>query len=244
MNGCKKNNHRNKWSDKDVEAHWDNVANIYVEENMRVKETHNQRFRETIGFLELPENSVVLNISSRDCEANDYVLKYNPKADVVNAEISQGLIDVAKKIRPYAKQQKIDTYSDLPFSDNTFNRIVCLETLEHSENPIKFLIELHRVSTNDARMVLSCPPATSEIPYQVYTFLFGGHGEGPHWFPSSKNVKCMLNKTNWKLLHHKGTILFPVGPKWFIDVGEKIINKYQGTFIAELGIRQFYVCEK
>lgn len=244
MANWRKNNHINKWSDRDVEAHWDSVAGIYVEENNRVKETHDQRFHQTIELLDLPEKPVVLNISSRDAEANDFVLKQKPEAEVINAEISRNLIDIADQIRPYARKQKIKTYSDLPFADNSFNRIICLETLEHAEDPIRFLQELHRVSTADVRMVLSCPPATSEIPYQVYTFLFGGHGEGPHRFPSSKEVKSMFRKTKWKLIHHKGTILFPVGPKWFKNVGENIINKCQGTFVAELGIRQFYVCEK
>jgi len=125
-----------------------------------------------------------------------------------------------------------------------FNRIVCLETLEHSENPEKFLKELFRVSTKDAYMVLSCPPKTSELPYKIFTFLFGGHGEGPHRFLSSKEVKLLLKKTGWKLLTHKGTILFPIGPNWLQSFGERIINKLQRTFISELGIRQFYFCEK
>jgi hypothetical protein len=92
--------------------------------------------------------------------------------------------------------------------------------------------------------VLSCPPATSEIPYRIYTTLFGGHGEGPHRFLPSKEVKVMLEKTEWELLLHKGTILFPVGPKCVQQFGEIIITKFQQTFISEFGIRQFYVCKK
>jgi hypothetical protein len=36
----------------------------------------------------------------------------------------------------------------------------------------------------------------------------------------------------------------PVGPEWLLKLGENIIDRAQGTFIAELGIRQFYCCEK
>ncbi len=54
----------------------------------------------------------------------------------------------------------------------------------------------------------------------------------------------MLAETKWKLLVHKGTVLIPVGPAWLQKLGEKFIGRMQGTFIAELGIRQFYVCEK
>jgi ubiquinone/menaquinone biosynthesis C-methylase UbiE len=234
----------NNWKDSDVEDHWDKVAHIYIRENNRIQQTHEQRFVESIKWLDINNNSKVLNISSRDCKATEYILKTEPKAQVINAEISQGLIDVTKKNMPDVKQVKISTYSDLPFKDKSFNRVLTLETLEHVENPIKFLEELFRVSTEDVRMVLSCPPGTSEIPYQIYTIIFGGHGEGPHRFLRSKVVKEMFNKTRWRLLQHYSTLLIPVGPACLRRFGERIIDKYQHTFISEFGIRQFYICEK
>jgi len=54
----------------------------------------------------------------------------------------------------------------------------------------------------------------------------------------------MMEKTGWELTLHKGTVLFPVGPAWFQNFGEKILNTFRKTFISELGIRQFYVCKK
>ncbi|GAB1405403.1 MAG: methyltransferase domain-containing protein [Lentimicrobiaceae bacterium] len=236
--------HINAWTDDEVEAHWDSVAHIYVHENNKVKETHDQRFVETIQYLHLPDDAHVLNITSRDGEADDYVKRLKPDAMVLNAEISAGLIEVARKLRPDIEQVKISNYSILPFYNERFNRIISLETLEHVADPIAFLRELHRVSTRDARMVLSCPPASSEWPYRIYTALFGGHGEGPHRFLSSREVKVMFEKTGWKLILHKGTILIPVGPGFLRKAGERLIEQFQGTFISELGIRQFYVCEK
>lgn len=235
---------KNQWTDHDVETHWDSVAEIYVRENEKVKSAHDQRFRESIGYMELSPGMKILNISSRDAEATDYINLTMPETMVMNAEISLGLMKVAEKLRPSAVQVKLDNYSALPFKDAGFNRVLSLETLEHVSEPIRFLQELHRVSTSDARLVMSCPPATSELPYRLYTTLFGGHGEGPHRFLPSREVKRMLAETNWKLLAHKGTMLIPVGPGWLQNFGEKIIDRMKGTFVAELGIRQFYVCEK
>jgi len=232
------------WTDREVEAHWDRVADIYVKENNRVKATHDQRFIETVRYLEIQPGMKVLNITSRDAEADDYIHRENSDVQVVNAEISAGLMKVAAGLRPGIMQVKLEGYSELPFSNGEFDRVISLETLEHVAEPIRFLQELHRVSVASTRLVLSCPPATSELPYRVYTALFGGHGEGPHRFPPSKEVKEMLKMTGWKLLLHKGTILVPVGPSWFMNMGEKFINRFQGTFVAELGIRQFYICEK
>jgi len=236
--------YKNSWSDSEVEAHWDKVAPIYIRENDRVKSTHDQRFRESIKFLRMAPGMKILNITSRDAEANDYLKREEPGADIINAEISSGLMKVASNIRPGIKQIKIETYSELPFKDGEFDRVLSLETLEHVAEPYKFLEELHRISSKDAILVLSCPPATSEWPYRIYTALFGGHGEGPHRFPSSKEVKKLFRDTGWKLNLHKGTLLIPVGPGWLLKWGENIIDRAQGTFIAELGIRQFYCCEK
>jgi SAM-dependent methyltransferase len=235
---------RYPWKDKAVETHWDNVADQYIAENNRVKQAHDQRFSFSIPHLDLYCGAKVLNISSRDGEASEYITNVEPSVTVINAEISSKLIAVAKQLRPFLDQVKLESYSSLPFKDEQFDRILTLETLEHVSEPLAFLSELHRVSIPDARMVLSCPPATSEIPYRIYTSLFGGHGEGPHKFPPSRLVKKWLKETGWNLQLHKGTVLLPVGPKWAIDFCESVINKMQGTFIAELGIRQFYVCKK
>ena len=235
---------KNPWTDYEVEAHWDSVAEIYIDENDKVKAAHDQSFRECIGHLELKPGMKILNITSRDAEATDYINITMPEASVINAEISLGLMRVAEKLRPSVTQVKLENYSSLPFKKDEFDRVLSLETLEHVSEPLKFLQELHRVSTDNARLVLSCPPATSELPYRIYTALFGGHGEGPHRFLPSKEVKWMFGETKWKLLVHKGTVLVPVGPAWLQNLGEKFLDRMQGTFVAELGIRQFYVCEK
>ena len=56
-------------------------------------------------------------------------------------------MEVARAIRPGIEQAKITTYSELPFSDREFDRVLSLETLEHAADPLAFLRELHRVST-------------------------------------------------------------------------------------------------
>ena len=234
----------NTWSDKEVEAHWNSVAGIYIRENDKLKYAHEQRFRETIRYLDLPGVKKILNVTSRDCQAEDFIREVSGVVQIIHAEISGELMKVAAERRPEARQVKLETYSRLPFEDSEFDRVISLETLEHVPEPAAFLTELFRVAKPGAKMVLSCPPATSEFPYRVFTWLFGGHGEGPHRFPPSREVKQRLTEAGWKLILHRGTVLVPVGPPWFQNAGERIIRNMQKTFIRELGIRQFYVCEK
>jgi SAM-dependent methyltransferase len=235
---------RNPWSDAEVERHWNLVADIYVRENQRVQETHAQRFEVAAERLELFPRARVLNISSRDAEAEDYLRRVCPDVEVLHAEISRGLMEVAQKLRPHVVQRKIPNYSSLPFENGSFDRVLSLETLEHAADPAKFLAELHRAARPGAILVLSCPPATSEIPYRIYTALFGGHGEGPHRFLPSREVRRLLSASGWELTWHRGTLLMPMGPRWLRRCGERIIARFQGGFIAELGIRQFYVARR
>jgi SAM-dependent methyltransferase len=235
---------QNPWSDTDVERHWDLVADIYIRENQRVAETHAQRYKVAVGRLHLFPQARVLNVSSRDAKAEDYLRGLYPEIEVIHAEISSGLIEVARSLRPKAVQRKISTYSHLPFEDGAFDRILSLETLEHAAHPMAFLSELRRVARPGAIMVLSCPPATAEIPYRIYTALFGGHGEGPHRFLRSRDVRRLINAAGWDLIWHRGTLLVPVGPRWLRRWGERLIGSFPGGFISELGIRQFYVAKR
>jgi SAM-dependent methyltransferase len=235
---------RNPWSDKDVERHWDSVASSYVRENARVNEAHVQRFDVAVEHLDLFPHARVLNVSSRDGEADDHLRRVCPEVEVLHAEISAGLIEVARALRPQAVHQKIETYSRLPFEDGEFDRVLSLETLEHTAEPAAFLAELHRVARPRATLVLSCPPATCEVPYRIYTALFGGHGEGPHRFLPSRVVIALLHAAGWEVAEHWGTLLLPVGPRFLRRWAERLIERFPRGRIAERGIRQFYVARR
>lgn len=231
------------WTDDDVARHWDRVAPIYVDANADVSAAHDQRFGWAIPELQLFPGCRVLNITSRDCGAHPR-LKSGPPVQVTHAEISQGLIDIAHGLHPDARILKIDRYDKLPFESGAFDRILCLETLEHAASPLGFLSELHRLTAPGGRMVLSCPPASCELSYRIYTALFGGHGEGPHRFPASREVKAWLAATGWNLLRHEGTLLIPCGPKALRNWGERLLQRFPHSWLCELGIRQFFVCEQ
>jgi len=87
-----------------------------------------------------------------------YLLAQNSKNKVYGIDISQNAIDVAKT--NFSKdnlEYNIYNGAKLPFNNNTFDLIVSFETLEHVENPISFLDELHRVSKGNCMLLLSTP---------------------------------------------------------------------------------------
>ena len=91
---------------------------------------------------------------------------------------------------------------------------------------------------------MSLPPATAEWMTSLVDRFGVHHGEGPRRFLSSRTVMRLLSESGFRLLLHRGTVLIPAGPRfirrWSL---EWLDEKVQGTFLAEFGIRQFYVCE-
>ena len=226
-----------------VKDFWDSVAGIYEEENNKISETHNQRFTEAIKYLDLKDDDKLLNVWSRAGSAIPFLRDKNKNIELHNLEVSPQMIKRAEEKFPEEKFGLTDLLKiNLP--DNYFDHILSLETLEHCPEPFVFLGELNRLLKPGGILVLSTPPSSCEPFYVVYSSFGLGHGEGPHKFISSKKVKHMLSESNFKILEHKGTLLIPLGPKFIKNLGEKIIKKFQHTFISELGIRQFYICEK
>ncbi|MFA6601253.1 MAG: class I SAM-dependent methyltransferase [Candidatus Paceibacterota bacterium] len=65
----------------------------------------------------------------------------------------------------------IGSVMKMPFKDGSFDCVICLETLEHVENPLKAMEEIHRVLKSGGKFVGSTP-----FDYEL-------HGEeyGDYW---------------------------------------------------------------
>lgn len=231
-----------KFKIKDVRNFWNSVASYYDEINQKIGSTHYQRFVESVKYLNLKKNDIVLNIWSRTGNAIPYLEK-KASIKLFNLEASEAMIKIAESKYPGRHFEKTDLIH-LAFKDNFFDSILSLETLEHCPDPQKFINELFRVLKRGKYLVMSLPPKTAEIPLAIFELFFNNHGEGPHQFLPSKEVKKMLLKAGFRLILHKGTLLLPIGPEFLRKAGEVLIEKFQKTPLKELGIRQFYVCQK
>jgi ubiquinone/menaquinone biosynthesis C-methylase UbiE len=233
----------NDFNIKEVASFWDKVGENYESKNARFKEVHLQRYIESIKHLDLKPGQKILNLWSRTGDAVEFLKKGEPRIEITSMEVSDSLIEIARKKFPQEKFLKTDL-ENLNFENDYFHHILSLETLEHAPKPKKLLGEFYRVLKPGGTLVLSLPPKTAKFAERISFFFFGNHGEGPHNFLPSKTVKKLLFETGFNLILHKATLLIPAGPQWLMKFGEKTIEKFQNTFIAELGIRQFYVCKK
>ncbi|NJN17844.1 MAG: class I SAM-dependent methyltransferase [Oscillochloris sp.] len=115
-------------------------------------------------------------------------------AALVGLDGSAGALQVASTLNP-ARRFTAGDLLDLPFPDRSFDLVVCMEVLEHLDDPARGLAELCRVSAD--WLLLSVP---NEPLFRGANFLRGKNvaawGNDPghvnHW--SSGHFKRFINK--------------------------------------------------
>lgn len=234
---------KRRFNIQQVIAHWDSIAEIYNKENSHKFNPHQFRFIEGIKYINFSTSNdiKILSIWSRTGDAILHLRKKVPNAKIYNFEASTKMIEISKKRFPNESFMSTDL-KHIDLEDNSVDYIISPETLEHTPEPDLLIKEFYRVLKPNGLLILSLPPRIADIHQWVWERTIGGHGDGPRKGISSKIVKQYLKEVNFKLKIHKAILLFPIGPVWFIELGNKILDTF--SFIRELGIMQFYICEK
>lgn len=92
---------------------------------------------------------------------------------------------------------------DLPFKNNTFDVVTCVETLEHDSNPFKTLQEAHRVLKKGGWLVMCASGIT--FPKHDYP--------SDYWRFTSDAFRLLMNKFNNVDAHNDEDETFGIGQK-------------------------------
>ena len=227
----------------EVRAHWDRVAPIYDEANSHWLNPHEWRFIEGIKHLQ-PSRSdeiQVLSLWSRTGNAIPFIRSVLPNAVIHNHEASAEMLAIARRNHPGERFAATDLET-IDLEDDSVDVVMSPETLEHTPHPSRLSAGFHRVLKPGGRLILSMPPRVADFHQWVYETLVGGHGDGPRRGIPSWHVKAWLEEAGFELVRHKAILLFPIGPVWFIKLGDRIIEWL--PFLREFGVMQFYICTK
>src|SRR3989344_8749074 len=155
------------------------------------------------------------------------------------------MLTIARQKYPEENFELTDLENLGEFKDNTFDRVISLETLEHTPKPAIFLNEIRRILKPDGLLIMSLPPKGMELGLKIYELFFQNHGEGPHNFYWPSEVRRMLNQSGLKLVAHKPALILPLGNDELTRLSEKILGFIFGkTPLANFGVRHFYICKK
>src|SRR3954468_22375952 len=78
---------------------------------------------------------------------------------LVGADVSQVALDRARTRLPDAELVLVEPDAPLPFADNEFDQVTCIETLEHVRDVQLALSEIRRVLRPGGRLALTTPAA-------------------------------------------------------------------------------------
>ncbi len=236
--------HNDRFTIDEVRAFWDGVAPRYDDVNARLSWTHVERFLTMQEFLPRQPGLRITNVWSRTGGAIPFLREICPDAQITNLEASTVMRAIARDRYPDEVFLPTDLH-DLPGETESQDVIVSLETLEHVPDPLHFLLECHRLLRVGGLLILSAPPAWSEVFLRIYERFFDNHGEGPHQFPSVRSVLRALSDSGFAITTHRGTVLLPVGPEWAKKAAEGLQQRFLRHFgTNRLGIRHFYIARK
>ena len=231
----------NRFTMEDVRLFWDGVAGAYERENERVGRIHTQRFREALKRLRLTPGMRVLNVWCRAGGAVPYLRGACGGITLVNMELSLAMLKRA--VPRYGGENFVQgSLHELPFGGGAFDAALSLETLEHVPDPLRFLTEIRRVLVPGGSFVMSLPPSAAEWTAALNDRFKFHHGEGPHRFIAPDEVKRMLAEAGFTLVSHRGTLFVPLNGALFESIDSGLSALFAGGPLAQLGLRQFYVC--
>lgn len=121
---------------------------------------------------------------------------------------------------------------NLPFKDNTFDRIICAEVMEHVGDDDKACSELSRVLKRNGRIAITVPTFFSEMIYDTLTFEYfatpGGH------------VRKYFPKNLIRIIENNGLLVYAVGFKHAFHTLWWIIRCVVGLHDSEHPLTRWY----
>ena len=159
---------------------------------------------------DLIEGDIVLDIG---CGSGKFI-ELLPQKVFYGIDISDEYLDIAKE-RGYKEVHQIDlSFDRLPFPNELFDSVVCMEVSEHLFDPIHALAEINRVLKPNGTLIISVPnigwlPCRLSLLVGYFsdfqnTTLVPSHIR----FYTIKRLKYILSQTGFKTTKVYGTVDF------------------------------------
>lgn len=189
---------------KELEKIWSQVPPDYYEEgiakNLFQRLWHNRKWVIIKEMIE-ETSSRVLDIGCASGWLTARVVQILPGAGVIGLDVSQKMINYAKTRYPQIVFICADAHQ-LPFPDESFDLIICSETLEHVVDPLRVLSEIRRCLSPNGQAIVSMD--TGNILFNLVWFFWtrtkGKVWQGAHLHKFDRDkLKKLFKKANFKI---------------------------------------------
>ncbi|MFA6146522.1 MAG: methyltransferase domain-containing protein [Patescibacteria group bacterium] len=125
--------------------------------NFVIRLMENQRLKEIIKMLEAQTKDKIIELG---CGTGNIILKIKSN-NIVGIDLSEFMLNIAKEKLSNKKGVKLIKgnieYLPKEITDNTYDKVVCSEIIEHIENPQKMINEILKITTQKSDIIFSIP---------------------------------------------------------------------------------------
>ncbi|MEJ2571244.1 MAG: methyltransferase domain-containing protein [Anaerolineales bacterium] len=237
---------RKDWTFEDVGRHWD-ATEDYDEINEGTY-SYFRRFIDGLRLSDLAAGSQVLDFCARTGNGTAYFFENEKVGSAVCADVSDRMGQICvERLRQSGLQdfvwQKIFDYA-FPFEDETFDAVLCFETVEHFPDPARLIREIGRLTRPGGSLILTTPNVLWEPVHALAAIFKLHHSEGPHRFIRLARLQSMIVDAGFEIENVETTVLIPGGPRWLIRIGEWIENRTREWLMPLLGLRRVIIARK
>lgn len=192
---------------------------FYSERGKYKDGSQNIRYKKAVKLASVLPNSLVLDVGCRE----GTLKKYLPE------NIKYSGIDIVP--RPEKNIIGCDVTKGLPFKNDFFDYIFCLEVLEHLKNPFFVLGELKRIVKPTGFIIFSVP---SPYHYReiIGTLIRYDNKQGHIYSFTLQNITTLLQFLNLELIGRCGTYFTERIPCNNVFLTRSIINKVKKSVYA------------
>jgi ubiquinone biosynthesis O-methyltransferase len=191
-----------------------NLSNIF----------HKERLKNSLELLNPQKTETILDAG---CGTGELTKKISKKCNkIIGVDISKTALKIARKKSPKNCFFKHMNLEKLKFPKNHFDKIVCVETLEHVLHPEKVIKEFKRVLKKEGQLVLCIPTIDTNTLVKIKKFLkiADTYPISEHLFEwDYKEIKKLVEKHNFELKKSTG-IYFNMGNFFGLYKRNKKIN--------------------
>ncbi|MBU3090749.1 class I SAM-dependent methyltransferase [Clostridium sp. CF011] len=158
-------------------------------------------YNEIINRIMLIKPKKLLDVG---CGTGNVLMKLveNSNIELYGLDISEKMIDMAKKNLGNSADLKVSDSECMPWKNNTFDVIVCNASFHHYPNPDKTLLEMKRILKSNGTLIIGDPTAPVVIR-QVLNLYYKRSDTGDYKIYSKKEIEDLLIKTGFKPFNFK-----------------------------------------
>lgn len=158
-----------------LEIHEDVSANHYdqgIKKNLLQRYWHGRRFKEVLKVVR-PVDGYVLDVGCHGGTFTKVISGYVGGSKVYGIDISRSAIEEAKRKIPDG-EFKIADATQIPFKNNFFEAVFCIEVLEHVDNPRSVIYEVKRVLKKSGYIIVLVPTDNTlfRIIWRMWTMYY------------------------------------------------------------------------